>query len=161
MPGSGATWSFLDRAKGMIASVSRCVSGRAFNATSASPVRSTLRFLFHISRRDRHRKVATSSIGFGKTSVIRNRSHGRSGRRHSVGPPPARRCIPPRAVKYPEESFPDNVAEPIWEKASGTALYRGSARLFRPRPGRLEQTCINQLGSAVRGRPLSLCQKRD
>src|SRR5215470_10931329 len=84
----------------------------------------TLRFLLHISRRDRHRNVATSSIGFGKTSVIRNRSHGRSGRRHSVGPPPARRCIPPRAVKYPEESFPDNVAEPIWEKASGTALYR-------------------------------------
>ena len=148
MPGSGATWSFLDRAKGMIASASRCVSGRVFNAPSASPVRSNSEILLHISRRDRHRKVATSSIGFGKTSVIRNRSHGRSGRRHSVGPPPAGRCIPPRAVKYPEKSFPDNVAEPIWEKASGTALYRGSARLFRPRPGRLVRTCINQLGFA-------------
>jgi hypothetical protein len=32
--------------------------------------------------------------------------------------------------KYPEKSFPDNVAEPIWGNASGTALYRGSGRLF-------------------------------
>jgi hypothetical protein len=32
------------------------------------------------------------------------------------------------------------VAEPIWGNAGGTALYRGSGRLFRPRPGRLERT---------------------
>ena len=36
------------------------------------------------------------------------------------------------------------VAEPIWGNASGTALYRGSGRLFRPRPGRLERTGINE-----------------
>src|SRR5271166_5899910 len=36
------------------------------------------------------------------------------------------------------------VAEPTWGNASGTALYRGSGRLFRPRPGRLERTCVNE-----------------
>ena len=36
------------------------------------------------------------------------------------------------------------VAEPIWGNASGTALYRGSGRLFSPRPGRLEWTCVNE-----------------
>src|SRR5271166_6890375 len=41
------------------------------------------------------------------------------------------------------------VAEPTWGNASGTALYRGSGRLFRPRPGRLERTCINEGGLSV------------
>jgi hypothetical protein len=29
----------------------------------------------------------------------------------------------------------DNRTKPIWEDGSETALYRGSGRLFRPRPG--------------------------
>src|SRR5260370_38262834 len=45
---------------------------------------------------------------------------------------------------------------------SGTAPYRGSARLFRPRPGRLERTCITSIGDGSvaaiwGGRSLSRC----
>jgi hypothetical protein len=29
----------------------------------------------------------------------------------------------------------DNRTKPIWEEGSETALYRGSGRLFKPRPG--------------------------
>jgi hypothetical protein len=47
---------------------------------------------------------------------------------------------------YPEKSFPDKRTGPIWGNASGTALYRGSGRLFGPRPGRLERTCTNEGG---------------
>jgi hypothetical protein len=50
------------------------------------------------------------------------------------------RTVPP---KYPEKLLPDNRSEPIWGDASETALYRGSGRLFRPRPGRLERTWGN------------------
>src|SRR5271165_1584522 len=39
------------------------------------------------------------------------------------------------------------VAEPIWGNTSGTAPYRASGRLFRPRPGRLERTCHPALHS--------------
>jgi hypothetical protein len=37
--------------------------------------------------------------------------------------------------KYPEKSVSDNRTKPIWEDGSETALYRGSGRLFKPRPG--------------------------
>jgi hypothetical protein len=37
--------------------------------------------------------------------------------------------------KYPEKSLSDNRTKPIWEDGSETALYRGSGRLFKPRPG--------------------------
>jgi hypothetical protein len=40
--------------------------------------------------------------------------------------------------KYPEKWLPDNRTNPIRGDARETALYRGSGRLFRPRPGRLE-----------------------
>ncbi len=40
------------------------------------------------------------------------------------------------------------VTEPIWGNASGTAPYRGSGRLLRPRPGRRERTCIIVGGSS-------------
>jgi hypothetical protein len=51
--------------------------------------------------------------------------------------------------KYPEKSLPDNRSEPIWGNANGTAPYRASGRLFRPRPSRLEWT--------AKGRGASLC----
>jgi hypothetical protein len=41
------------------------------------------------------------------------------------------------------------VAEPIWGNASGIAFYRRSGRLFRPQPGRLERTCINEGGNPL------------
>jgi hypothetical protein len=37
--------------------------------------------------------------------------------------------------KYPQKSLSDNRTKPIWEDGSETALYRGSGRLFKPRPG--------------------------
>ena len=146
MPASGATWSFLDRAKGMIASASRCVSGRVFNAPSASPVRSNSAIF-----------VAHFAPGPAKESrdlldrVWQNECHSKQEpwpfRPPSFGWPAACASVHSAArSKISRKMFPDNVAEPIWEKASGTALYRGSARLFRPRPGRLERTRINQLG---------------
>jgi hypothetical protein len=47
----------------------------------------------------------------------------------------------PRTRIIPKNCWRTTVAEPIWENASETALYRGSGRLFRPRSGRLERTC--------------------
>src|SRR6516165_68134 len=45
--------------------------------------------------------------------------------------------------KYPENRCRTTVAERMGGNASGTALYRESGRLFRPRPGLLKRTCIN------------------
>src|SRR5262249_39068117 len=42
------------------------------------------------------------------------------------------------------------VAEPMEANACGTALYRGSRRLFKPRPGRLKRTYNSRSASEVR-----------
>jgi hypothetical protein len=44
--------------------------------------------------------------------------------------------------KYPEKSLSDNRTKPIWEDSSETALYRGSGRLFKPRPGPTSLICL-------------------
>src|SRR5215471_12058674 len=46
--------------------------------------------------------------------------------------------------KYPEKSLPDSRSWAIWGSTSGTAVTRGSGRLSRPRPDRLEPTCTDE-----------------
>jgi hypothetical protein len=52
-------------------------------------------------------------------------------------------------VGVTNKSYRRTGAGPIWGNASGTAIYSGSGRLFRPKPGRPEWTCINELGSSA------------
>jgi hypothetical protein len=49
----------------------------------------------------------------------------------------------------------DNRTKPIWEDGSETALYRGSGRLFKPRPG------PTSLSRVKNSRPRKLAHLRD
>jgi hypothetical protein len=44
----------------------------------------------------------------------------------------------------------DNRTKPICEDASETALYRGSGRLFKPRPGPTSLSRVKNSGGALR-----------
>jgi hypothetical protein len=59
--------------------------------------------------------VAGDVLG-NRAAILRSKNFFETGaiavpaRRHSVGPSSAHWCVSPRAVTYPEKSFPDNVA---------------------------------------------------
>jgi len=68
-------------------------------------------------------------------------------RHAAIVPFPDNRSEPAKTErpKYPENGCRTTIAERMGGNASGTALYRESGRLFRPRPGPLKRTCINEV----------------
>src|SRR5215813_13070685 len=52
-------------------------------------------------------------------------------------------------ANIPKNRCRTTTAEPIEANACGTALYRESRRLFRPRPGRPKQTCNSRMARQI------------
>ena len=57
-------------------------------------------------------------------------------------------CKEKSGQNIPKNRCRTTIAEPIGENAGGTALYRGSGRLLKPRPGRPQRTWMARSGLA-------------